>query len=82
MLVEDDTKIISVAQLSKLINFSQFRVKSLITSGYIKAQKVNGRYIIDAKSVNEWWSSLTNGKKRNEAQPESNKRDLFPNVAA
>jgi hypothetical protein len=43
MLIDHDTKIISVAQLSKLLKFSQFRVKSLITSGYIKAEKVNGR---------------------------------------
>jgi hypothetical protein len=63
MLIQQDTKIISVAQLSTLIRFSQFRVKSLITSGYIKADKINGRYLIDAKSVNEWWDSLTNGKK-------------------
>jgi hypothetical protein len=85
MLVEDDTKIISVAQLSKLINFSKFRVKSLITAGYIKAEKVNGRYFIDAKSVNQWWSSLTNGKKRDDTEPTaptSTKPDLFQNVAA
>jgi hypothetical protein len=64
MLIDRDTKIISVAQLSKLLKFSQFRVKSLITSGYIKAEKVNGRYIIDATSVNDWWALLTNGKRR------------------
>lgn len=63
MLIPHDTKIISVTELSTLINFSQFRVKSLITSGYIKADKINGRYLIDAKSVNDWWESLTNGKK-------------------
>jgi hypothetical protein len=63
MLIHHDTKI-----LSKLIHFSQFRVKSLITSGYIKAEKINGRYLIDAKSVNEWWFSLTNGEKRNTEQ--------------
>ena len=74
MLIDEDTKIISVAELSKLLKFSQFRVKSLITSGYIKAEKVNGRYIIDATSVNEWWSSLTNGKKPNNTQPHF---DLF-----
>jgi hypothetical protein len=68
MLIDRDTKIISVAQLSKLLKFSQFRVKSLITSGYIKAEKVNGRYIIDATSVNDWWASLTNGKRRNETE--------------
>jgi hypothetical protein len=68
MLVHQDTKIISVAELSKLLKFSSFRVKSLITSGYIKAEKINGRYIIDAKSVNEWWASLTSGQKRNEDQ--------------
>jgi hypothetical protein len=68
MLIDHDTKIISVAQLSKLLKFSQFRVKSLITSGYIKAEKVNGRYIIDATSVNDWWTSLTNGKRRDEAE--------------
>jgi hypothetical protein len=68
MLIDHNTKIISVAELSKLINFSQFRVKSLITSGYIKAEKINGRYITDAKSVNEWWFSLTNGEKRNTEQ--------------
>jgi hypothetical protein len=68
MLIDQDTKIISVADLSKLLHFSQFRVKSLITSGHIKAQKVNGRYIIDVKAVNEWWASLTNGKKHNEAE--------------
>jgi hypothetical protein len=68
MLIDQDTKIISVAELSKLLQFSQFRVKSLITSGYIKAEKVNGRYIIDAKSVNEWWTSLTNGKRRDEIE--------------
>ena len=68
MLIDQDTKIISVAQLSKLLKFSQFRVKSLITSGYIKAEKVNGRYIIDATSVNDWWASLTNGKMRNETE--------------
>jgi hypothetical protein len=68
MLIDQDTKIISVAELSKLLQFSQFRVKSLITSGYIKAEKVNGRYIIDAKSVNEWWTSLTNGKRRDESE--------------
>jgi hypothetical protein len=68
MLIDHDTKIISVAELSKLLKFSQFRVKSLITSGYIKAEKINGRYIIDAKSVNEWWASLTNGKKHGDAE--------------
>src|ERR1700722_19528254 len=72
MLIDQDTKIISVADLSKLLKFSQFRVKSLITSGYIKAEKVNGRYIIDATSVNEWWVALTNGKKRNETVPNQN----------
>ena len=68
MLIDPDTKITSVAELSKLINFSQFRVKSLITGGYIKAEKINGRYIIDAKSVNEWWASLTNGKKPDQTE--------------
>jgi Helix-turn-helix domain len=68
MLINQETKIISVAELSKLLKFSSFRVKSLITSGYIKAEKINGRYIIDAKSVNEWWASLTNGKMRNGAE--------------
>lgn len=68
MLIDQDTKITTVAELSKLINFSQFRVKSLITSGYIKAEKINGRYIIDAKSVNGWWASLTNGKKPNQTE--------------
>ena len=68
MLVHQDTKIISVSELSKLLKFSSFRVKSLITSGYIKAEKINGRYIIDAKSVNEWWASLTSGKMRNDAE--------------
>jgi hypothetical protein len=68
MLIHQDTKIISVSELSKLLKFSQFRVKSLITSGYIKADKINGRYIIDAKSVNEWWFSLTNGKMRHNAE--------------
>jgi excisionase family DNA binding protein len=68
MLIDQNTKIISVSDLSKLLNFSQFRVKSLITSGHIKAEKVNGRYIIDAKAVNEWWASLTNGKRHNEAE--------------
>jgi excisionase family DNA binding protein len=68
MLIDQDTKIISVSELSKLMNFSQFRVKSLITSGHIKAEKVNGRYIIDVKAVNEWWASLTNGRKHNEAE--------------
>jgi excisionase family DNA binding protein len=77
MLIDQNTKIISVSELAKLLNFSQFRVKSLIASGYIKAQKINGRYIIDSQSVNDWWISLTNGKKRSEAQ-----RDLFPSVAA
>ena len=66
MLIDDDTKFISVSELSELINFSSFRVKSLITSGYIKAEKVNGRWIIDAKSVNKWWDSLTNGTRRAE----------------
>jgi excisionase family DNA binding protein len=68
MLVHQDTKIISVSELSKLLKFSSFRVKRLITSGYIKAEKINGRYIIDAKSVNEWWASLTSGKMRNDAE--------------
>jgi hypothetical protein len=78
MLIDNHTKIISVAELSQLINFSQFRVKSLITSGYIKAEKVNGRYLIDAKSVNEWWFSLTNGKKRDDAeQNQARISDLF-----
>jgi hypothetical protein len=68
MLIHHETKIISVAELSKLLKFSQFKVKSLITSKYIKAEKINGRYIIDATSVNEWWLSLTNGKKRSDTE--------------
>jgi hypothetical protein len=43
-------------------------VNSLIASGHIKADKVNGRYIIDVKTVNEWLASLTNGKRRDEAE--------------
>lgn len=66
MLIHQDVKITTVAELSQLLQFLQFRVKSLIISGYIKAEKVNGRYIIDAKSVNEWWASLTNGKRHDD----------------
>jgi hypothetical protein len=64
MLMDQNKKILSVAELSQLLDWSPFRVKSLLTAGYVKADKINGRWVIDAKSANDWWTSLTNGERR------------------
>jgi hypothetical protein len=68
MLIDQSKKITSVSELSQLLGWSPFRVKSLITARYIKADKINGRWIIDAKYANDWWASLTNGDRREAEQ--------------
>lgn len=53
-------KAYTISEIAKAYNMSEQKIRELIQHGKLKATNItNGRgtrYLIDAKSVNEWWT--------------------------